>query len=248
MSNQKQSANNSQTPDKEEEKPIVFQFNDEIQGFQELEIEKDVQLYDLLDSDFILLFLDSKRYRVWIWHGNNVTTRMKFVAAKMAPKIRDQYAIAYKITAVDEGDETMAFKIMTGLEKEIDYEHIQEGPSYEGTEQDLQLLDSLSRERILLILEKMGLPEGYQRKMVIVKNKIYGYREYKREYMGSSIMEKQLFPIKEDVDDGNYLAEGYTPRMLISFNNVILTELLEKTNGQGKIVDESKINNEKEEN
>ncbi|MBY9007289.1 MAG: hypothetical protein KGD63_11080 [Candidatus Lokiarchaeota archaeon] len=247
MSNQKQSVKKSQISDKEEEKIVVFQFNDEIQDFQELEIEKDVLLFDLLDSDFITLFIDPKRYRVWIWHGNNVTTRMKFVAAKIAPKIRDQYAIAYKITAVDEGDETMAFKIMTGLEKEIDYEHIQEGPSYEGTEKDLQLLDSLSREKILLILEKTGLPEGYERKMVIVKNKIYGYREYKKEYMGSSIMEKQLFPLKEEVDDGNYLAEGYTPRMLMSFNNVILTELLEKTNGKSKIINESEIVEEEQE-
>ncbi len=246
MSNQKEPIDKGKIPEKEEEKTLIFQFNDELQEFQELEIEEDLPLYELLDSDFIFLFLDPKRYRVWIWHGNNTTTRMKFVAAKMAPKIRDQYAIAYKITAADEGDETMAFKIMSGLEKEIDYEHIQEGPSYEGTEKDIELLDSLTREKILLLLEKAGLPEGYKRKMVIVKNNIYGYREYERDYMGSSIIEKQLFPLKEEVDDGTYLAEGYIPRMLISFNNVILTELLEKSNGKGKIINESEVNRESE--
>jgi hypothetical protein len=80
----------------------------------------------------------------------------------------------------------------------------------------------------LLLLEKAGTPEGYERKMVIVKNKIFGYREYKRNYLGSIIDEKQLFPLKEEIEDGTYFAEEYVPRMLFSYNNVVLTELLQK--------------------
>jgi hypothetical protein len=241
MSNQRENSEKGQIPEIEEEEPIVFQFNDELQEFQELQFDEDLQLYELLDSDFVLLFVDPKRYRVWVWHGNNVTTRMKFIAAKIAPKVRDEYGISYKITAVDEGDETMAFKIMVGLEEEIDYETIQEGPSYEGTQEDLDLLDSLSREKILLLLEKAGLPEGFERKMVIVKNKVYGYKEYDRDYMGSTIKEKQLFPLEKDIEDGSYLAAGYIPRMLFSFNNVILTELLKEKDGKAKIIQESEL-------
>jgi len=220
---------NDLPPREEKEKILVFQFNDQLSEFQELEIEEEIALNELLDSDFILLFVDPKRYRVWIWQGNNVTTRMKFVSAKIAPSIRDRYGIAFKITSVDEGNETEAFKTMVGLQKEIDYAEVQTGPAYEGTKEDLELLESLSREKILLLLEKTEIPEGYERKMVIVKNKIYGYREYERDYLGSTIKEKQLFPLKEEVEDGPYLAEKYVPRMLFSFNNVVLTELLEKT-------------------
>lgn len=241
MSDKRDDSEKGEIPEIVEEKPILFQFNDELQEFQELQFEEDLELYEVLDSDFVLLFVDPKRYRVWVWHGNNVTTRMKFIAAKIAPKIRDEFGISYKITAVDEGDETMAFKIMAGLEEEIDYETIQEGPSYEGTEEDLELLDSLSREKILLLLEKVGLPEGFERKMVIVKNKIFGYKEYERDYMGTSIKEKQLFPLENDIEDGNYLAKGYIPRMLLSFNNVILTELLKEKDGKAKIIQESEI-------
>ncbi len=215
-------------PEKEKEKILVFQFNDQLSEFQELEIEEDVQFHELLDSDFILLFVDPKRYRVWIWQGNNVTTRMKFISAKQAPSIRDRHGIAFKITAVDDGNETNVFKAMVGLEEEVDYNEVQSGPAYQETEEDMQLLESLSREKILLILEKMGLPEGYKRKMVIVKNKIYGYKEYERDYLGSTIKEKQLFPLKEKLEDGPYLAENYVPRMLFSYNNVVLTEVLEK--------------------
>jgi len=245
MSDKRDDSESGEIPEIEEEKPIVFQFNDELQEFQELQFEEDLELYELLDSDFVILFVDPKRYRVWIWHGNNVTTRMKFIAAKIAPKIRDEYGISYKITAVDEGDETMAFKIMVGLEEEIDYETIQEGPSYEGTEEDLEILDSQSREQILLKLEKAGLPEGFERKMVIVKNKIFGYEEIEKDYMGTTIKEKQLFPLEKDIEDGSYLAHGYIPRMLISFNNVILTELLKEKDGESKIIQESDIEEKK---
>ncbi len=207
---------------------VIFQFNDQLGEFEELEVEQDIELVELLDPDFVLLFVDPKHFRVWIWHGSNTTTRMKFIAAKIAPKIRDRYGIGFKITAVDEGNETLGFKVIMGLEKEIDYAEAQTGPAYEGTEEDLELLESLSREKILLLLEKAGVPEGYERKMVIVKNKVFGYREYDRNYLGSVIKEKQLFPLREEIADGPYLADIYIPRMLFSYNNVVLTELLQK--------------------
>jgi len=207
---------------------VIFQFNDQLGEFEELEIEPDIELVELLDPDFVLLFVDPKHFRVWIWHGSNTTTRMKFIAAKIAPTIRDRYGIGFRITAVDEGNETLGFKVIMGLEKEIDYAEAQTGPAYEGTEEDLELLKSLSREKILLLLEKAGVPEGYERKMVIVKNKVFGYREYDRNYLGSVIKEKQLFPLREEIADGPYLADNYIPRMLFSYNNVVLTELLQK--------------------
>ena len=44
------------------------------------------------------------------------------------------------------------------------------------------------------------------------------------------IEEKQLIPLeeKEQIPDGPYLAEGYIPRMLFSFNKIVIIELLEK--------------------
>ncbi len=216
-------------PELEKEKITVFQYNDELNEFQELELEDDVQIRELLDPDFVLLFVDPTRYRVWIWHGSNTTTRMKFIAAKLAPSVRDRYGIGFKITAVDEGNETLGFNIVAGIEEEIDYTETQTGPAYEGTQEDLELLESLSREKILLLLEKAGVPEGYERKIVIVKNDVFGYKEYDRNYLGSVIKEKQLFPLKEEIEDGPYLAENYTPRMLFSYNNVVLIELLKKT-------------------
>ena len=219
-------------PQEEKEKILVFQFSDELSEYQELEVAEDISLYELLDSEFILLFVDPKRYRVWIWQGINTTTRMKFISARIAGSIRDRYGIAFKITSVDDGDEVVGFKEMIGLQEEVDYSETQTGPTYEGTKEDLELLESLSREKILLLLEKAGVPDGYERKMVIVKNNLYKYKEYDRIYLDSVIKERQLFPLTEEVEDGPYLAENYTPRMLISYNNVVLTELLQKRDDQ----------------
>jgi hypothetical protein len=228
MSKENQDTQKGEAPPIVEEKIVPFQYSDEEQEFQELEIEEDLPLQELLDSDFILLFVDPIRYRVWVWQGANTTTRMKFISAKIAPGIRDQYGIAYKITSVNEGDETLGFKVMIGLEEEINYEEEQTGPAYMETKEDLALLKALSHEKILLLLDKAEVPEGYERKMIIVKNKIYGYREYEKNVLGTVIKEKKLFPLQEEVEDGTYLADGFVPRMLFSFNNVVFTELLKK--------------------
>lgn len=218
--------------EKENHKILVFQFNDQLGDFEELEIEEGVPLHELFDSNFILLFIDHEHYRAWLWHGSNTTTRMKFIAAKIASKVRDKYGLGYRITAVDEGEEMTGFKITTGLKVEVEQKKEDSGPAYAGTEQDLALLEELSLEKIVLLLERVNIPEGYERKMVIVKNQIYGYKEYEKSYMGSVIKEKKLFPLKEEVPDGTVLAENLVPRMLFSYNNVVLTELLQKVSNK----------------
>ena len=62
--------------------------------------------------------------------------------------------------------------------------------------------------------------------MVLVKNKLYKVHIQDSEYMGKAVEQKILLPLDEEVPDGPYLAEGYIPRMLFSFNNVVFTEFL----------------------
>ncbi len=219
-------------PEKDDrDKIIIYQLNDELAEFEELEIdENEVKLYEILDPSFILLFLDPGNYKAFIWQGSEASTRMKFISAKLASSVRDRHGAAMKIMTADDGNEPMGFKVMVGLEEEIDYEEEQTGPTYTGTAEDMELLSLASRDKIILLLEKVGLPEGYKRSMVIVKNKLYKYHVQEEEYMGKMIEGKQLLPLdeKENVPDGPYLAENYVPRLLFSYNNVIFTELLEK--------------------
>ncbi|MFW9894716.1 MAG: hypothetical protein ACFFD7_02820 [Candidatus Thorarchaeota archaeon] len=94
---------------------IVYQFNDDLGGFEEIEMEENKVLFELLDSDKILLFVDIHDKKVWIWEGKNTSTRMKFISAQEAPKIRDIHDLTFTISSVDDGDETVAFKILVGL-------------------------------------------------------------------------------------------------------------------------------------
>jgi len=73
---------------------------------------------------------------------------MKFISAKIASSIRDRYGISFKLSSVDEGKEPVGFKIMIGLEKEGESSVRQTDLLYAGTEEDLELLESLRREKI----------------------------------------------------------------------------------------------------
>jgi hypothetical protein len=94
---------------------FAYQFNEELENFEEMEIKENVPLFELLNSDKVLLFVDSQNSKVWTWEGKNATTRMKFISAQVAPQIRDKHDISYSISSVDDGDETAAFKILVGL-------------------------------------------------------------------------------------------------------------------------------------
>ena len=153
---------------------------------------------------------------------------MKFISARIAPRVRDQYGFAYRLSTEDEGNESDAFLIMIGLKSESNDKGQVKGPIYEGTAEQLEQLEELSLRDIILKLEKVDIPEGYERKIVIVDKKVYRYKEIDRNYMGAVVKEKKLFPLKEKVLDGPYLAENYVPQILFSFNNAIIVELLEK--------------------
>jgi hypothetical protein len=67
-------------------------------------------LKKVLDSTRIYLILDPHNSKVWIWKGSEANIRMKFMAAQLAPNIRNRYAVDYNIAAVDENNENDEFK------------------------------------------------------------------------------------------------------------------------------------------
>jgi len=94
---------------------FVYQFSEELEDFEEIEIKENVPLFELLDSNKILLFVDMNNHKVWMWEGANTNPRMKFISVQAVPRIRNKYDITFTITSVDEGEETAAFKILVGL-------------------------------------------------------------------------------------------------------------------------------------
>ena len=89
---------------------LIFQLDSQSEKFKKADIAKNVKLEALLYHDLILFFIDLDNKQAYIWEGKKTKPRQRFLSAQLAPKIRDQYAIDSSITAVDDGNETIAFK------------------------------------------------------------------------------------------------------------------------------------------
>ena len=194
-------------------------------------MDEDLPLYDLLDSESILSFIDPKHKRLWIWIGSFSSTKMRFMSTQASYLIRNRYVFGFKISTVDEGDEHIDFKVMLGLEEEMGEKIDQIRPLYRGTPEEDENFESLSEGKILLIMKKIPIPKGYQRKLIIVNNVIYLYKESTTS-LGSDIKKERLFRLKEEVSDGIYQLDGYTPRILFSFNKILLIDLMQKNVNQ----------------
>jgi len=216
--------NNNEDDYEREEIISVFEYEESEEDFVELEIEEDVPLHSLLHSDFILLFFNPTHKRVYHWIGNKATPKMRYGAANRVGFVRDMEARGYLIRAEDEGEESIVFKLMIGLiereevEKEEDVK-----PFYDGSQDE-----KLTSEEILRLLEKMSVPEGFEREFVIINNEIFRYKEYTTPSYNADILNKKLFPLKEEIDDGTYSFEDHLPRILFSFNKIKVIELLKK--------------------
>jgi hypothetical protein len=94
---------------------LLFKIDEEKEDFTAIEIE-DSPIHSLLDSNYIYIIVVPIDKEILIWHGSNASIRMKFIATQKAPTIRDKYGVDFKISAVDEEDESFEFKEMVDLE------------------------------------------------------------------------------------------------------------------------------------
>ena len=89
----------------------------ELEEFEKLRNEENLPLFDLLDSEKIMLFVDPYHDQIWIWEGKNTSTREKFISSQLTPRFRDNHYITYRISSIDEGEEIAAFKVLVGIVK-----------------------------------------------------------------------------------------------------------------------------------
>ena len=208
----------------------IFQLNVEKEEFEEIELVGDAQLHEVLDTDYVLAFIDKVRKTVWTWIGTNSSTKASFLGGIKSIKLRNQHAFGYKTVAEIEGEESIRFKIFLGLEEPSEEREQEIKPMYDGT-QDVEL----TKGDILLKLEKIPVAEGFERNLVVVKDQIFRYKENPDAYLGADIKSKKLYSLQEEINDGPYLLEEYTPQILFSFNKIVLIELLSKRSGKNMI-------------
>ena len=92
-----------------EKQYLLFKIDEEKESFEAIEIEES-PIHALLDSNYIYIIVIPIDKDILIWQGTNATIRMKFIATQKAPQIRDKYGVDFKISAVEEGEESSGFK------------------------------------------------------------------------------------------------------------------------------------------
>jgi hypothetical protein len=123
MDNKEKFSENEKIQDNEKEKVpetlkhdfIVLHLDLQLEQFEEIKLTDDISIRNLLSNEKIILVVDHKNNRVWLWKGAKTTAKMKFISAQKVSFIRDKYGIEYTITSIDEGDEPSEFKQLLGL-------------------------------------------------------------------------------------------------------------------------------------
>ena len=93
---------------------LLFEIDEENEDFREIK-DHDGAIHKIFDHFSIFIIVDPVDKEIWIWMGENVSIRKKFIATQNAPNIRDRYGVDFKIVTVDEGNEPPEFKEIVGL-------------------------------------------------------------------------------------------------------------------------------------
>lgn len=160
---------------------------------------------------------------------------------ELKKKLEGKRADGYAEEIIDKGDE-VKFEVSDGKatyaevmkrheESQGNYEN--EGPLYQGgsttsaaappPEEDTQVNVS----EILDQLEKEKIPDGYHREMIIVGKQAWSVTEKIQSFLGQKKVEKVIDKI-ESLEDGIFLGEDYTPRLLCLNGKIKAIELLKK--------------------
>ena len=107
----------------------------------------------------------------------------------------------------------------------------QSGPLYTGSQKipstGAQSVGPSTAEldKIIESLDEAGIPDGFHREMVIMGNTAYSVSEKVQVFLGKKQVEHILEPISS-LPEGIFLAEGYTPRILVENKVIIAIEFL----------------------
>jgi len=89
--------------------PVVYRLSDEKEQFEKVPIMRIENIHSLLISENILLIINVDSQIAFIWEGSAVTIHMKFLAARLAPEVRDLHG-TMPIHTLDQHSESDAFK------------------------------------------------------------------------------------------------------------------------------------------
>ncbi len=222
----------------------LFKFNKDSGEFEEIpasEIPAE-GIKSLIHQDKVTSYalFQIDKYVVWLYHGDETSTQVKFMSAREIGRLRDTINMGAKIITVDEGSEPLPFKFVTKMADPAEF-GIDEGPAvykpaYTGSDEDMTAIEKMSLERVALLLEQVQTPNGWEREAIVHENQVYAIKNVRRRFMGTELEEIELVPLPKDatIENGTYMATDLNPRMFFENNKLVLVELLRKTEQRKK--------------
>jgi hypothetical protein len=78
-------------------------------------------------------------------------------------------------------------------------------------------------------LNSIGTPEGFERELIVIGHDIFAVSVSKTRVFGKEKTEYKVGKVTNPLEDGIFLAEGYTPRVIVENGRVLAVEFLKSS-------------------
>ncbi|MBN2157012.1 MAG: hypothetical protein JW776_13295 [Candidatus Lokiarchaeota archaeon] len=93
---------------------IAYKLNDKEEKFEKLPHSIAEEIHPYLLSENIVLIIDMENQNAYIWEGSAASIHMKFLAARIAPTVRDRHG-TMNLHSIDQSSEPDGFKVFMKL-------------------------------------------------------------------------------------------------------------------------------------
>jgi hypothetical protein len=214
-------------------------------------------------SNKVYIFVNDDEKQIILWNGKEARTRNKFIGARLASSIRLEHGLSYKLIQVDESVDSDFLRSMVVKPGErISYPPTPAPPPKHEPAAAPQLSppspqprpastvtpvrvppvsygqipsprSELDQSKIVERLSSIEVPKGFERELIVIGHDMFAVSVSKTRVFGKEKTEYKVGRVTNPLEDGIFLAEGYTPRVIIENSRVLAVEFL-KTSVQPK--------------
>jgi len=212
-----------------------------------------------VDSKKVYIFVNDDEKQIILWNGKEARTRNKFIGARLASSLRLEHGLSYKLIQVDESVDQ---DFIRGMGKPGERPSPPAAPARREPSPAPQVSrpapqpqppsitaptrappityghfpsprPELDQSKIVERLNSIEIPKGFERELIVIGHDMFAVSVSKTKVFGKEKTEYKVGKVTNPLEDGIFLAEGYTPRVIIENGRVLAVEFL-KTSGQPK--------------
>nr|MDO8135384.1 hypothetical protein [Candidatus Njordarchaeum guaymaensis] len=216
-----------------------------------------------VDSKKVYIFVNDDEKQIILWNGKEARTRNKFIGARLASSLRLEHGLSYKLVQIDEAVDQDFIKNMgkpgerpsppsppvAPARREPSPPAPQvsrptpqpQPPSVTAPARAPPIAygqppsprPELDQSRIVERLNSIEIPRGFERELIVIGHDMFAVSISRTRVFGKEKTEYKVGKVTNPLEDGIFLAEGYTPRVIVENGRVLAVEFL-KTSAQPK--------------